>query len=804
MPKANCDPYCLVSLARDLAFLWQTGAGANGPQASPVPAFYILSNILLGQGEQVVSRPQSNQMLQRIQGAFYSGLGERLLIGCERFISEQKRTLSRQGLERVSESGLRAFFFSALYEAVRFNSILGVPELTAPGRQRRKRAKRHGAAYYTPPALAYLAAHRALSAYFAGGRSAPNEEKPLPRICDPAMGTGLFLVAALDYLSRERPDLCRSFLTEQSLFGIDLDAITCGVAGACLSIAIGSQAADLSTNLLWEDGLLAKLPPFDVVLGNPPWDIAKITRTATQPNVPSRVNKARSAALKQSFCHQGEGDTSYYKLFLERSYQLLKDDGVAALLAPAAFCSDLGAAPLRRLLLDHSKLLSLDGFINEDNCFAIHPLFKYVLLCFKKGLSTEVIKTRFGLVAGKSTLLDTIDGDSAGVLNYLRSLVDVIGGASGVILEFGGQDDLDLFAALCQRYPRLSTFLRREGARFRREFDMTLDRSRFVTAKRAGKDHLKLIEGRTLGQFALDKKEARLFVSRADYRGRVPERVAKVGFVSVTSAYNTCSVIASYLPDLPVGNSVPTIVFARTHGENVQAIEQALYTAAVFNSFVFNWLVRLRLAGNNLNYYLLEDLPFPSGDAVAPNLFKSCVALSAFLSLSRDDFKDDLSLLARAPFYKQLLSAKMPGLAVRESCFALSDQCRLRVRVWLEVLVCEIYGLSPGQVDFILRDCDRSADVLARRRRLRRSGESLIERCEPDQRSFFRVDKGLAPHLRLSNMVKTTFSSLKIAHPDFDELFCASPDRAELALVLPPSVEGALEQRFLTAVGSCQ
>ncbi len=78
--------------------------------------------------------------------------------------------------------------------------------------------------------------------------------------------------------------------------------------------------------------------------------------------------------------------------------------------------------------------------------------------------------------------------------------------------------------------------------------------------------------------------------------------------------------IAAYLPDLPAGNSLPTLVFSAEPDDFLPAVEDALYTTAVFNSFVFDWLVRLRIAGNNLSYHLLEDLPFPVASAFAAAL----------------------------------------------------------------------------------------------------------------------------------------------------------------------------------------
>ncbi len=328
------------------------------------------------------------------------------------FVTFYKRRLLEQGLERVSEAGLRAFFFSAIYEALRFDTgaerAEGRVEGAVESGRRRSRLKRRGAAYFTPPALAYFAAHRALTAYFDQENCDDDSDKcslPLPVICDPAMGTGLYLVAALDYLSVERPAVSRAVLAGQCLFGVDFDASTCSAAKSCLTVAAGGNPAAFETNIVWADALMAELPTADIVLSNPPWDIVKATKANSARRVPHRVNKARIASLRGNFIHQSEGDTSYYKLFLERTYQILKPGGVAAVLTPAAFCSDKGAGQLRALFMDRCNWLSLDGFINEDNAFAIHPHFKYLLLCFVKASRTQSIKLHWS--GGKQKQADS-------------------------------------------------------------------------------------------------------------------------------------------------------------------------------------------------------------------------------------------------------------------------------------------------------------------------------------------------------------------------------------------------------------
>ncbi len=859
MPKAKNDPYCISSLAKEISRQWSSTGEVSGPGRAPaiLPAdgFEIIAGLLcpqvlerlpaiagaacrpgLSQGAGVrPAAPPVKPEAEKHYRFFTDQLRHDLLLGAEQFILEHKQRLLRQGIVRFSDAGLLAFFFSALYEEVRYQTPSSA---FAPGEEgigsnpakRRGRIKRRGAAYFSPPALAYLAAHRALSAYFDGSAKVYDKDcddgrQGLPLVCDPAMGTGLYLVAALDYLSIERPLVSRLSLVEKCLAGMDLDAITCGAAKNCLALAAQVGMADtdglarVGANLLWVDSLQAKLSEVDVVISNPPWDIVKSGKNQDSGLVPRRVNKARTAALRRGFLYQGEGDTSYYKLFLERSYNMLKPGGVASVLTPASLCGDKGAAPLRKLLLEYCRWISLDGFINEDNAFAIHPHFRYVLTTFKKDAPGENIKARFGLLAGSSKLIDS-SGDDANVSSsssilYDRSLVELLGGPARVIIELDGGADLDLSKTLYGSHRSLADFTSGRGYFFKREFDMTLDRPLFRSPNRAaqlaasGEEWLPLFEGRMVGQFQPHKNSSppRYFVQASEYRRRVGRPAARVGFVSISSPFNTRSMVAAYLPDRPAGNSLPTLVFGADAGPPLTAVEDALFTTAVFNSFIFDWLVRMRLSGNNLSYHLLENLPFPDPARAQAPLTDLIVALSAVLSFEQGDFKSASFALEQKPGsclskIKCALRSQQKNQCPpnTEDFLALDTSHRLRLRIWLELLVFELYGLDSAEVSYILRDCDLPEALLSRRRRYQqgafsRAGTDRGRFAEPGQRGFFRVDKAFAPHLRMSNLVKQSFVAGETSGACLSSTLFVCLCSAQPSLALPAEVERNISER---------
>ena len=89
----------------------------------------------------------------------------------------------------------------------------------------------------------------------------PRDADALPRICDPAVGEGVFLVEAVELLVR-RTGLDRRAICERCIVGVDVDARAIEVARRAL------PGADLRVG----DALtMAWSEMFDLVIGNPPY-----------------------------------------------------------------------------------------------------------------------------------------------------------------------------------------------------------------------------------------------------------------------------------------------------------------------------------------------------------------------------------------------------------------------------------------------------------------------------------------------------------------------------------------------------
>ncbi len=135
------------------------------------------------------------------------------------------------------------------------------------------------------------------------------------------------------------------------------------VAGSALPFVFAVQFPDA-----------ARAGGFDVIVGNPPW-IRLHNIPATQRESLRRefrvfreaawVAGARAARAGAGFGSQVDAAS----LFVERSHQLLRDDGVMSLLVPSKLWRSLAGGGLRRLLTERSSVLVVEDWTGAPAMF---------------------------------------------------------------------------------------------------------------------------------------------------------------------------------------------------------------------------------------------------------------------------------------------------------------------------------------------------------------------------------------------------------------------------------------------------
>ena len=262
-----------------------------------------------------------------------------------------------------------------------------------------------------------------------------------------------------------------------------------------------------------------------------------------------------------------------------------------------------------------------------------------------------------------------------------------------------------------------------------------------------GNVSLPLYEGRMIGQFDFSKKgwvsgkgrsavwreipfdnktiEPQFLMASSTFCSWEKARAGwKVVGMSIASATNSRTMIASGHSDVPCNHALFTLRFPFSR------VEECVWFSGLLNSLSFDYATRQRVGGLNLSWFILEECPLPTplhtgSDPRRSRLLRNSVAL----------------MLPHRRFAPEWLRLRTvcPDLASKEwkHWWAVTEADRLRLRVEIDALCADLYGLEPDDFDWIVRD-------------------------DPtDPKGFYRVDRQLPFRERLTGLAAAAFRALK-------------------------------------------
>ncbi len=390
------------------------------------------------------------------------------------------------------------------------------------------------------------------------------------------------------------------------------------------------------------------------------------------------------------------GDLNLYKLFLERIIYLIRDDCYSGLIIPSAFYSDIGTKGLRALYFNENQVLQIIGFENNKGIFrSIHRSFKFIILIVKKGGKTEKFYGSFmnrGLeVLEKINELGYKNKfmQNNGLVELNWQLMKKLSPTSHSIIEFNSNIELSIVKKMYNH--DLLMYNPKWLGRFKlfREFDMSLDSEEYFNESAIG---LELYEGKKIEQynpyfntdthFWVDEPKAikKLYEEKLseDY---YDHKTYRVGYRAITGSKNRRSMIASLVPKNKFcGNS---LIVTKIYEKNKRIIEEKilLYLLAVFNSFTFDYLLRMKI-NTNVNMYIIYQMPIPNPESDDKG-FDKIITNTLRLTEDWSDFKD-----LRENF----------GIFGRK----LSNSERLKIVAENDRIIAKLYGLTIDNMKYIL------------------------------------------------------------------------------------------------------
>jgi hypothetical protein len=203
-------------------------------------------------------------------------------------------------------------------------------------------------------------------------------------------------------------------------------------------------------------------------------------------------------------------------------------------------------------------------------------------------------------------------------------------------------------------------------------------------------------------------------------------RMYRLAYRPIGPATNTRTMMSAVLPQVPCGHSIIVLWTDRKETSDL------LIVSSLLNSLTFDYLLRQRHVSHNLSWFVIAECPIPSRHHVVeehqPVSLRLVTAASALTFIHR----------LFAPEWLKL-KTRYTGLCEKEwkHWWAVTEADRLRLRVEIDALCADLYGLRPDEFDWIVRD-DRK-----------------------DPKGFYRVDRALHFRERLTGLAAAAFRALK-------------------------------------------
>jgi hypothetical protein len=468
---------------------------------------------------------------------------------------------------------------------------------------------------------------------------------------------------------------------------------------------------------------------FDLIVMNPPWDVIipedddffalyypKIRRIRNKIEKKKIINSLleqveikqayedyrRSVEYRNNFylhsglyAKRGREHANLWKLFMERAFQLTGGDcNTIAVVIPSSVVTDYGAKQIREELFKWR----IRGMFEFENKYGVFPdvdrRFKFVLLIVEKTTPTDLFPAAFYLHKIEALKKET---EQEKFVEIPVELVRISAPESLSIPEVRNKQQLEVFTWIYKTHPLLSDDSKGwKIALLQEELNRTRDSKLFRTDGKGWP----LIEGKNFHQFipyyekpeysVIPEEGLRRTEARRIYKGlnRRIHDVPRLAYRLIASSTNVRTMVACILPPKSFCPNSATLVFPLKNNkldpDDKDYYRLITYLAGIFNSFVFDFLIRTRVSVS-LNYFYVLATPVPH-DFKGPIASRIC-EISAMLS-------------AQDPSFHQL--AEAIGIKIQ----TLDMHSIVELTSKLNALVAMHYGLNRQQLKIILESFD--------------------------------------------------------------------------------------------------
>ncbi|XCA84405.1 N-6 DNA methylase [Exiguobacterium mexicanum] len=400
---------------------------------------------------------------------------------------------------------------------------------------------------------------------------------------------------------------------------------------------------------------------FDLILGNPPWEKIRLEeksffkpwsieigeankkdiRTSlicglkqTSPKLfayysefKMQIESARRY-IKTNFPLTGIGELNTYALFTELALRYRSNEGIIIYLVKSALVISPVYSVFLKKMLDEKLLHASYDFINTNRIFDIDSRERFVLLILKPESETIKFKTNLKLPSDIFKKNIEFDRDSLKLINPETNMLPNIKDEEDLVLIKKIYENNKIFSEqfFDVKFGRIVHFTTHalDISKEKNEFNIGVYEGKFIelfdgkySTFEGISDNLKYASKANSKVMSSDNKidyqkipECRFFISNSRWDSLTKNYTQEFSLMwrSLTSATNRRTMIATILPHQPTSQSIQLLQTTNP--------SDLIYLLTVFNSIVFDYVVKLKLSGIDMTQAIVKQMPVPDKSLV--------------------------------------------------------------------------------------------------------------------------------------------------------------------------------------------
>ena len=464
----------------------------------------------------------------------------------------------------------------------------------------------------------------------------------------------------------------------------------------------------------------------DIVLGNPPWEkirfeerkfikpkyqnIAKLS----QKKLRDRAIEALSVSAPADYLYYTDvfgdyaeikellksnsqlensltGELNTYNLFYELAINIINKKGVVGLIVKSSMVKTPANKKIFNHLVLEGMLMEVDIIKNTKKIFDIDSREEFAFV-----ISSLTYRSQFAFFSNITSKEDFYKQESE--VKLTQAILKKINPVSGMLPNISTAEQMAFVDEMYSRNPLFSEVF--PEVKFGRLVHFT-NHSEYISKKEEeglpiyeGKfierydSRFSTFEGMTLQEKYRAKASARL---QSEEEKRIPESryfinknfwksISKnydnkltIMWRSLTSSTNRRTMLATLLPFLPTSQSIQFL--------QASSVEESIVILAIFNSIIYDYLVRMKLPGIDLTQSVVKSIPVPCKEKLSQSVtFKG----------KKDTYSEHISQRVRWIFKNETRLDSYFGVAVENQAWESKKKCEVE----LDLLVGQLYGLS--------------------------------------------------------------------------------------------------------------